>query len=119
MTVQEIVEKISEYIHQGKNLQAEEELYADDIISIEQDGYTVTGKQAVIAKTKTAFENVEEFYGGGVTLAYVGTDSFLLKIEGDVKRKNSERTKFEEFAYYEVKDGKIWREHFFMNPMGK
>jgi ketosteroid isomerase-like protein len=117
MTTQEIVKKIVEYINAGKNVQAEEELYADDVLSVEQNGYSAQGKAAIIEKTKGAMANFEEFFGGGVTKAFVGKDHFLLEITMDVKPKGGERMKMTEYGFYKVKDGKISEEYFFAEPL--
>ena len=70
MTTAETAKKLIAYINAGKNVQAEQELYADDVISIEQDGAVATGKPAIIAKTTAAIANIAEFHGGGVTESF-------------------------------------------------
>ncbi len=52
MTTKEIAERLVELYNDGKSTQAEEELYAQDSISHEQDGRTATGLEAIIEKTK-------------------------------------------------------------------
>jgi len=117
MTTEEVAKKIVHYINEGKNLQAEDELYAEDIISYEQDGRVVKGLEGVIAKTKSSMENVEEFFGGGVVQTFVGPDTFLLDMQIDMKPKGGERMLFKEYGFYKVKDGKVVEEHFYMQPM--
>jgi hypothetical protein len=117
MTTEEIVKRLVALVAEGKNLQAEEELYAQDVISVEQNGYTVQGLEAVMAKTKSAHEGMEEFYGGGITKSYVGSDSFLLYFELDLKPKGGERTTMTEYGFYKVKDGKVSEEYFFVQPL--
>ena len=119
MNIQEIVKKIVEYINTGKNVQAEEELYADDVLSVEQNGHSVKGKEAVIQKTKGAFAEVEEVFSGGVDQAFVSADNFLLIMNMDMKRKGGERMKSTEYGFYKVKDGKISEEYFFSQPMAE
>lgn len=117
MNTQELVKKLVEYINAGKNVEAEEELYADNVFSAEQDGTVAEGKAAVIAKTKAFADSVEQFFGGGVETAYAGKDSFLLKIKMDFKPKNGERVTMEEYGFYKVKDGKVSEEYFFASPL--
>lgn len=116
MNTQEFVKKLVGYINEGKNLQAEQELYADDVVSVEQNGYVVKGKEAVMAKTKGAIEAVEQFFGGGVSQAYVGAGNFILEFDMDVKRKGEERGTFRQSGFYKLKDGKVSEEYFFMKP---
>ena len=116
MTTEELVEKLVGYIKAMENVKAEEELYADDAISIEQDGATVQGKQAIIEKTKGMSNYFEALHGEDVTAAYVGADNFLLVISMDVTPKGGTRMTMTEFGYYEVKNGKISREIFYAQP---
>lgn len=117
MTTHELVGKLIDFINAGKNVQAEEELYADTVVSYEQDGTTAVGKAAVIAKTQAAFANIETFFGGGVQQAFVGTDSFLLVLSMDMQPKGGERMQITEYGYYRVADGKIVEERFFGVPL--
>ena len=117
MTTQEIVDRLIALVKEGKNVQAEEELYAQDVVSFEQNGYSTSGLEATIEKTKAAFANVEEMFGGGITQAYVGASSFLLVFEMDMKPKGGERMQAKEYGFYKVKDGKIAEEYFFAEPL--
>lgn len=117
MENKELVNKLIEYINAGKNVQAEEELYADHVVSYEQDGRSASGKEAIIAKTKAAASWAEEFYGANVENAYVGKDSALLEIKMDFKPKGGERTQMSEFGFYKLADGKVVEEHFYAQPL--
>ncbi len=116
MTTEEIVQQLVKYINAGQNVQAEEELYADNVLSVEQNGYSVQGKEAVIAKTKGAFESFEAFHGGGVTTAFVGKDNFILEFKLDVTPKGGERMMMHEFGFYKLQDGKVVEEYFYAEP---
>jgi hypothetical protein len=117
MTTQEVAKRLIDLVAEGKNVQAEEELYADNVISVEQDGRTVTGLEGVKEKTRSALANIEESYGGGVTTAYTGADSFLLEFSMDVKPKGGQRMQMKEWGFYQVKNGKVVYEIFFMQPL--
>lgn len=117
MTTQEVAQKIIQYIHEGKNLQAEEELYSQDVVSYEQDGRIEKGLEQVMNKTKEAMANIEEFFGVKVTQAFAGKESFLLEITMDMKPKGGERMQVSEFGFYKVENGKVTEEHFFMQKM--
>jgi ketosteroid isomerase-like protein len=117
MSTEELVKRLLELVKEGKNVQAEEELYADDVLSVEQNGYNVRGKEAVIEKTKTAFAGIETFHGGGVEAAYVGSESFLLVFRMDVTYKGSERKERVEYGFYKVKEGKVAEEYFYAEPL--
>ena len=117
MTTQEIVDRLIALVKEGKNVQAEEELYAQDVVSFEQNGYSTSGLEATIGKTKAAFAGMEEMYGGGITQAYVGANTFMLVYEMDMKPKGGERMQSKEYGFYKVKDGKISEEYYFGEPM--
>jgi len=117
MTTEEIVKRLVALVSEGKNLQAEEELYAPDALSVEQNGYSVTGLEAVMGKTKGAMEGMEAVHGGGIDIAYVGADTFLLHYKMDVTPKAGERMTMEEYGFYKIRDGKIAEEYYFMQPL--
>lgn len=117
MNTQELVTKLVEFIKAGQNVQAEEELYSDNVSSFEQDGTSAVGKEAVIAKTKAAFANIETFHGGGVSQAFVGKDSFLLVFDMDVTPKGGQRAQMKEYGFYKVAEEKVVEEHFFSQPL--
>jgi hypothetical protein len=117
MTTEEIVRKLLEYIKNGQNVQAEEELYADDVVSYEQNGYSASGKQAIIEKTKAAMANISEFHGGGVSATYVGAESFILEFEMDITPLGGERLQMKEYGFYKLRDGKVSEEYFFAQPL--
>ncbi len=116
MTTEEIVGKLVEYIKRGENVKAEEELYADSVVSFEQDGRSAHGKEAVIAKTKAAVEYIEEFHSVDVSKAWIGDNNFLLEITMDVTPKGGERVTMTELGFYKLTDGLVTEEYFFMQP---
>jgi hypothetical protein len=117
MTTEELVRKLVQYVNEGKNVQAEEELYAADVLSVEQNGYSVRGLEGVIAKTKAAGDMFEAIFSGGVEASFVGVDNFLLIFSMDVKPKGGERMTMKEYGFYKVKDGKVVEEYFFAQPL--
>ena len=117
MNTQDLVNRLLELVKAGKNVQAEEELYAADVLSVEQNGYTARGLASIIAKTKQAIDGIETFHGGGVSQAFVGSDSFLLIYELDMTPKGAKRVQVKEYGFYKVKDGKVSEEYFFTQPL--
>lgn len=115
MTVEQIVKRLLELIKEGKNVQAEQELYADDALSVEQNGHSVRGIEGIIAKTKGAFEGVQVHSSS--TQAFAGADSFLLVFDMDMTPKDGARMQAREYGFYKVKDGKISEEYFFSQPL--
>ena len=123
MSAREIGEKLVAYCKQGKNLDAIDELYADDIVSIEAAASPeadmpreMKGKEAIIGKNKWWSEN-NEVHSGEVNGPFPhGDDKFAVQFRYDVTFKPaSQRMQMNEIAVYELKDGKIAREEFFYN----
>jgi len=121
MTTQEIANRLVELCKQGQFSQAVEELFADDAISLEQEGAPmprVEGKANILKKGEKFSEMVEEYYGGEVSDPLVSSDFFAVMMVQDIKYKGQERRKEDEICLYQVKEGKIISEQFFYNnPM--
>jgi hypothetical protein len=101
----------------GKYLQALEELYADDIVSVEAMELgnfprELRGKNAVRDKNIWWFD-ANELHSGTVTGPFLSPDRFsvIFSLDWTVK-STGERRHFEEVAVYTVDNGKIVREEF-------
>lgn len=57
--------------------------------------------------------SVEEFHGGEITDPVVADNHFTSKMTFDVTFKDRGRKQMEEVCVFQVKDGKIVKEHFF------
>jgi hypothetical protein len=115
MNTQEVADKLVAYCREGKNDQAIEALYADNIVSHEQPGvpHPVTeGKEAVMAKSKQWQESVESINGGTISDPIITGEFFAITMDMDVTFKERGRTDIKEIAVYQVKDGKIVKEQF-------
>lgn len=117
MTVNEIANKLVDYCRKGQWDQAQNELYADNALSIEPAGgpwpETIQGREAIDQKAAQFESMVEEVYGIEVTEPIVCGDQFSIGMTMDVKMKGMERSKNPEICVYEVRDGKITKEQFF------
>lgn len=115
MSTQQVAEKLVSLCREGKNIDAINELYSDNIVSHESmgDHQEVTGKQAVIEKNQGWFNSVEELHSASVSDPLVAGDFFTISMSYDVTYKESGRMTMEEIAVYEVKDGKVVKEHFY------
>ena len=119
MTTQQIAERLAALCEKGDFETAQKELYADDVISIEPEetpGYDkeTKGKDAVFAKIKKFEDSVEEFFGNKVSAPLLSGNAFAFTLSMDIKMKGQERMQMQEICVYEVKDGKVVSEQFFM-----
>jgi hypothetical protein len=117
MTTLEVANKLVAYMRTGQMLEAQEGLYADDIICIEPEGamapHTTKGKNAVAEKGKQFASMIEERHGGSCSDPAVAGRYFTIVMTLDVTIKGMGRQLIEEVCVYEVKDGKIVFEQFF------
>jgi hypothetical protein len=116
MTTHEVAEKLVQYCREGKNIDAINELYADNIVSREQPGIPhelAEGKDAVIDKNNHWYQSVEEVHSADISDPMVTGNLIAVAMEMDITYKNSGRNKMSEIALYEVENGKIVKEQFF------
>lgn len=115
-STQEVAARFHELSQQGQFDKIQEELYADNCISIEPAHApfkTVEGLEAIKQKGKEFGEAVEEMHGGYSKEPQVAGNHFSVAMGMDVTMKGQPRMNMEEIAVYEVKDGKIVKEQFF------
>ncbi|HMK27662.1 MAG TPA: nuclear transport factor 2 family protein [Chitinophagaceae bacterium] len=117
MTTQEVANRYNELSQTGQWDKIQDELFADNAVSIEPPGIpgmqSVEGMPAIKEKGKKFGEMVEEMHGGYATAPVVGGRFFSVGMGMDCTMKGMGRQKMDEIALYEVKDGKIVREQFF------
>ncbi len=117
MTTEQIATRLVELVNTGQNIQAEEELYADNIHSYEQQPErNAIGKEAVIAKTNQSFELFIKVHEYQAKLVGLNNNSFMVEYLVDAELANGEAMKGREYAIYLVKDGQITDEYFFFTP---
>lgn len=118
MSAKEVGKKLVAFCKEGKNLEAINELYADNIESIESIvGYNgervAKGIEAIRAKYKWWIDNHEihsEEVGGPWPH---GDEKFAAHFKYDLTNKPSgQRIKVDEIAVYTLEDGKIVKEEF-------
>ncbi|CAN5519035.1 hypothetical protein BH10BAC3_BH10BAC3_40060 [soil metagenome] len=117
MSINEIANRFNELAQTGQWDQIQDELFADNAVSIEPANspglQTVEGIEAIKQKGKHFGEMVEEMHGGYSNEPIVAGNHFSLAMGMDVTMKGMGRMKMDEIVVYEVKDGKITKEQFF------
>lgn len=117
MTTQDVAHKLVGYMRKGQMMEAQDELYADDIVSIEPEGgmapHITKGKKAVAEKGRQFAAMIEERHGGSSSDPIVSGRYFSITMSLDATMKGMGRHLLEEVCIYEVKDGKIVFEQFF------
>jgi hypothetical protein len=119
MTTKEIAKKLKKYCEQGKFDEAQKELFAKDAVSIEPmagGGFDkeTKGLDAILKKGDKWQEMVSATHSIEISEPTVAGNTFSLTMRMDVTTKERGRTDMTELCVYQVKDGKIISEQFFM-----
>jgi hypothetical protein len=119
MSTQDIANRLAELCNRGDFEAAQKELFANDAISIEpretaQFAKETKGLGAILEKGTKWFAGVEQVHSCAVSSPVVAGNSFALTMVMDLTFKNQGRMKLEEVCVYQVKNGKIASEQFFM-----
>ncbi|MDV6034766.1 MAG: nuclear transport factor 2 family protein [Phycisphaera sp. RhM] len=122
MNTREIAEKLCEHCRNHTEAQGLHELYAENAVSVEPmapDGQSpVTEGRAGIEAKHDWWNRNFEVHSAELEGPFVNGDSFSVIFDIDTTDRNTgQRWKAKEVAVYEVADGKIVRESFFMAPM--
>ncbi|MAE62502.1 MAG: ketosteroid isomerase [Planctomycetaceae bacterium] len=116
--------QLADLCREGRNLEAIETLYSDDIVSVEacpmpSFDQRMAGKAAVTGKNQWWVEN-HEVHDGDVAGPFPhGDDRFCLLFNYDVTNKPSgQRMQLTEVGLFTIVDGKITKEEFFYQMDG-
>jgi hypothetical protein len=117
MTTSQIANRLVELCSQGKNFDAMEELYSEDIVSVEAAARSGVSefkdKQPVIQKSRD-WAAAHEIHNLAIQGPYLCDDKFAVTFDIDVTNKASgQRAAYREVAVYFTRDGKIYREEFY------
>jgi ketosteroid isomerase-like protein len=116
MTVQEVANRLVLLCREGKNVDAINELYDDDIVSHEPEGSPMklkNGKDAVLDATNQWFESVRELHSSYISNPIVAGDFFACTMKVDATYKEHGRNVMDDLCVFEVKDGRIVSDRFF------
>jgi ketosteroid isomerase-like protein len=117
MTTREVANRFHELAQQEKWFEIQDELFAEDVRSIEPPTAkglpNAQGKAAVRKKGENLLSQVEEVHKSSTTAPVVAGKFFAVGRELDMTVRGAGRTQMNEVMVYEVKDGQIVSEQFF------
>jgi hypothetical protein len=119
MTTKEIANRFSQLAQQGDWNQIQTELFDQNAVSIEpshaasQGMSNAEGLEAIQKKGEMFQQMLEEMHGGYCSEPIVAGNHFAVAMGMDATMKGQGRSKMDEIAVYEVKNGKITKEQFF------
>lgn len=119
MTTQEIADRLIEYCRKGAWEAAQKELFANNAVSIEPYATPAfeketKGLQAIIEKGHKFESMVEKTHGLNASEPLVAGNAIAFALTMDVTMKGRPRETWNELCVYQVKDGKIISEQFFV-----
>ena len=119
MTINEIASQLVILCRQGKFEKAQEELFSEEAMSVEpvatpEFEKETKGLPAIKEKNEKFESMVEEIHKIEVSEPMIATNSFCCTLRMELTMKNAGHTVMNELCVYEVKDGKIIRETFYM-----
>lgn len=121
MDTLEVGKRLVSLCREGKNLEAVDELYADDVVSVEVMGTPempakMKGKEAIRGKNQWWIDN-HEVHSADAKGPFPHGERFAVLFDYDVTPTSGpmagKRMDLEEVALYTVDDGKIVHEEFF------
>lgn len=117
LTTKQIAVRFNELAQQEQWFQIQDELFADDVKSIDPPhspyfGYE-EGKAAVRKKGEDWVKRVEAAHRRFTTEPIVSENHFVVGREVDISVRGFGRIQINELMLYEVKEGKIVSEQFF------
>lgn len=117
LTTLEVAARFNELAQQEKWFEIQEELFADNVRSIDPKdspylGYA-EGKSDVRKKGEAFVKKIEGFHGAHTTKPVVGGNHFAVGREMDITLQEHGRIQINQVMMYEVKNGQIILEQFF------
>ncbi len=119
MQTQEIANRLAELCRTGEFRKAQQELFAEDAISIEQYATPAfeketKGLKAIFEKGDKFDSMVQELHSLSASEPLVTGNSIAFVLGMDITMKEQGRMNMQELCVYDVKDGKIISEQFHM-----
>ncbi|WP_315823829.1 SnoaL-like domain-containing protein [Paraflavitalea speifideaquila] len=119
MTIQQIADQLVKICRTGEWGKAQQELYAPNAISIEPEATPAFDKEtkglpAIIEKGKKFDSMVETMHSITMSDPVVAEHSFAAVLVMDATMKGHGRMQMKELCVYQVKEGKIVEEQFYM-----
>jgi hypothetical protein len=116
MTTREVAGRFNELARQEKWFEIQEELFADNVKSIDPPGSPyfgyAEGKDAVRKKGQDFVSRITALHGASASGPVVAGNHFAVAREVDITVTGHGRIQMNEIMVYEVKDGQIVSEQF-------
>ncbi|MES2874513.1 MAG: nuclear transport factor 2 family protein [Daejeonella sp.] len=115
MNLKEKIEDLNQMILTGKQMDAFEKYYHEDVVMQENNQSPTVGKSANRERENQSVQMVEAFHGAEIKAVAVGPDVTMVEWMFDMTYKGGHRAKMEQVAVQKWKDGQIIHERFYYN----
>jgi hypothetical protein len=116
-TIQEVAVRFSDLARREKWWEIQDELFADNVRSIDPPGSPyfgyAEGRANVRKKGEDFVNKIEGFHGAQTTEPVIGGNHFAVGRQVDITVNGFGRIQIDQIMLYEVKDGEIVLEQFF------
>jgi SnoaL-like protein len=107
-------DELNKMIVEGKGMEAFEKFYADDVVMEEPTGDPArVGKEACRKSEKDFAGSIEEFHAAKLLASAVGDGVTMSEWIYDFKLRGQPRTKLQEIARRQWRNGKVVSERFY------
>ncbi|MEM7486088.1 MAG: SnoaL-like domain-containing protein [Bacteroidota bacterium] len=116
MSVSEIAHRLIALLREKKFIEAQIELYHEDIISIEPEKHPfpkTVGKNKLIEKERKFLQSIAEWHEFEVSEPLVAKNHFSLRMLTRISLMEGETLEIDEIILYEVEHNKIISEKYF------
>jgi hypothetical protein len=117
LTTQQVADRFNELAKEEKWFVIQDELFADDVRSIDPDHSpyfkNAAGKATVRRKGEEFVNRIEAVHGRYTTEPIVASNHFVVGRKVDITVQPHGRIQIDQLMMYEVRDGKIVLEQFF------
>ena len=117
MTTKQVASRFNELAQQEKWFEIQDELFADDVKSIEPPHArylpNVQGKSAVRKKGEDWVKRIEAAHNRQTSDPLVAGNHFAVRRNVDITVQGIGRVQFDQLMVYEVREGQIISEQFF------
>jgi hypothetical protein len=119
MTTKEIASRLVDLVRKGEFEKAQQELYAQDAVSMEpietpEFEKETRGLKAIFEKGQKFNNLVETMHAIRVSDPLVAGNTIACTMTMDVTMKGRERATYDQLCVYQVKDGRVISEQFFV-----
>ncbi len=115
MNTLQVAEQLVALCREGRNVEAIETLYAEDVVSLEvmDPMQRVEGREGVLGKAHW-WQGAHEVHSAKVEGPWPNGDQFVARFVFDITQKaTGARVTMDEVGVYTVRDGKVVEEKFF------